>query len=106
MAQPSSIPTSISELSALSDEIWFLSGDTSVDTSWYTKRASLSTIYAATELFMTTDKSSGFIGTREFLDRRFKDGQIIGNAVGSVGQWVGFTAHAGLNVLRSKGLRI
>lgn len=106
MAQPSNIPTSMSELSALADEIWFLSGDTSVDTSWYTKRASLSTIYAATELFMTTDKSPDFKDTREFLERRFKDGQIVGSTLGSVGQWVGFTAHAGLNVLRSKGVRV
>ena len=106
MAQPSNIPTSISELSSLSDEIWFLAGDASVDTSWYTKRASLSTIYAATDLFMTTDKSPGFEDTREFLHRRFQDVQVVGSTVGSVGQWVGFTAHAGLNVLRSKGVRI
>jgi len=106
IAQPSNLPTAISELSSLSDEIWFLSGDTSVDTSWYTKRASLSTIYAATELFMTTDKSSDYKDTREFLDRRFGEVQVIGHAMGSLGQWVGFTAHAGLNVLRSKGVRI
>lgn len=106
MAQPSHVPTSLKELAALSDEIWFLSGDASVDTSWYTKRASLSTIYAATELFMTTDKSLDYIDTREFLDRRFRDVQIVGGAMGSVSQWVGFTAHAGLNVLRSKGVRI
>ncbi|KAF8866080.1 ubiquinone biosynthesis protein COQ9 [Acephala macrosclerotiorum] len=106
MAQPSNVPTSLKELAALSDEIWFLSRDESVDTSWYTKRASLSTIYAATELFMTTDKSPDYADTREFLDRRFRDVQIVGNAVGSVGQWIGFTASAGLNVLRSKGVRI
>ena len=48
MAQPSYLPTSIAELARLSDEIWFLAGDTSVDTSWYTKRASLSMIYSST----------------------------------------------------------
>jgi len=106
MAQPSNIPTSIGELASLSDEIWFLAGDKSVDSSWYTKRASLSTVYAATELFMTTDKSVDFSDTREFLDRRLRDIQVVGGAVGSVGQWVGFTAHAGINILRSKGVRI
>lgn len=106
MAQPSNIPTSLSELAALSDEIWFLAGDNAVDTSWYSKRASLSSIYAATELFMTTDKSTEFADTKEFLDRRFKDVQAVGSIVGSMGQWAGFTAHAGLNVLRSKGVRI
>jgi ubiquinone biosynthesis protein COQ9 len=106
IAQPSHFPTALHELSSLSDEIWFLSGDASVDTSWYTKRASLSTIYVATELFMTTDKSPAFKDTREFLDRRFKDVEIMGSVVGSVGQWTSFTAHAGLNVLRSKGVRM
>lgn len=106
MALPSNISTGISELVKLSDEIWFLAGDTSVDTSWYTKRASLSTIYATTELYMTNDKSPGFKETRQFMERRFEDGRIVGGAIGSVGEWVGFTAHAGLNVLRSKGVRI
>ncbi|KAK0106514.1 Ubiquinone biosynthesis protein coq9, mitochondrial [Cadophora gregata f. sp. sojae] len=106
MAQPSNLPTAISELSSLADEIWFIAGDKSVNSSWYTKRASLSTIYAATDLFMTTDKSPDFMKTRTFLDRRFADAEIIGKATGSVGQWMGFTAQAGLNVLRSKGVRI
>ena len=55
---------------------------------------------------MTTDKSPDFVDTREFLDRRLRDVQTVGGAMGSVGQWVGFTAHAGLNILRSKGVRI
>ncbi|TVY88226.1 Ubiquinone biosynthesis protein coq9, mitochondrial, partial [Lachnellula willkommii] len=106
MALPSNIPPSLRELGALSDEIWYLSGDTSVDSSWYTKRASLSSIYAASELFMTTDKTDGYKETRAFMERRFGDVQAVGGAVGSLGQWVGFNARAGLNVMRSKGARI
>jgi len=106
MALPSNIPSSLRELGALSDEIWYLAGDTSVDSSWYTKRASLSSLYAASELFMTTDKSEGYDETRAFMERRFGDVQAVGSAVGSLGQWVGFNARAGLNVLRSKGVRI
>ena len=48
MSLAGNIPTSISELAKLSDEIWYLAGDTSVDTAWYTKRASLSVVYAST----------------------------------------------------------
>ncbi|KAM3083357.1 Ubiquinone biosynthesis protein coq9, mitochondrial [Clarireedia jacksonii] len=103
---PSNLPTSLHELHLLSDEIWFLSGDTSVDSSWYTKRATLSSIYAATELYMTTDRSAGFKDTREFLDRRFRDSQVLGQLVGGVGEWVGFTVRAGMNVLRSRGVRV
>lgn len=47
MSQASTAPTSVAELARLSDEMWFLAGDASVDTSWYTKRAGLAAIYAA-----------------------------------------------------------
>jgi ubiquinone biosynthesis protein COQ9 len=55
---------------------------------------------------MTTDRSAGFQDTREFLDRRFRDSQVLGQLVGGVGEWVGFTVRAGVNVLRSKGVRV
>lgn len=106
MALPGNLSLSLHELASLSDEIWFLSGDISVDTSWYTKRASLSTIYAAADLFMTTDTSKGFTESREFLDRRFEDMSKAGAAIGDLGQWIGFTTRAGINVLRTKGVRI
>jgi ubiquinone biosynthesis protein COQ9 len=106
MALPSNVSTSLHELASLSDEIWFLSADKSVDTSWYTKRASLSAIYASTDLYMTTDKSDDFQDTKEFLDRRFEDSFNMGTVVKNLGEWMGFTAGAGINVLRSKGLRI
>jgi ubiquinone biosynthesis protein COQ9 len=106
MAQPSYAPAALKELAMLSDEIWFLTGDTSVDPSWYTKRATLSTIYASSELFMTNDKSADFRDTRKFLGRRLEEVKYIGGMLGSIGQWVGFSARAGVNVLRSKGVRI
>lgn len=106
MSLAGNIPQSLRELSALSDEIWFLAGDVSVDSSWYTKRASLAAIYGATEVFMTSDQSEGFRETKEFLDRRFEDTMTLGNAAGNISQWVGFTAGAAVNVLRSKGMRI
>jgi ubiquinone biosynthesis protein COQ9 len=106
MSLAGNIPTSLRELSNLSDEIWFLAGDTAVDSSWYTKRASLAAIYASAELFMTTDTSDGFAETRQFLDRRFEDSRALGEALGGVREWVGFTAGAAVNVLRSKGVRI
>jgi ubiquinone biosynthesis protein COQ9 len=106
MSLVGNVPTSLRELGALADEIWFLAGDVAVDSSWYTKRGSLSAIYASSEVFMTTDKSDGFRETKEFLDRRFEDSRMLGETVGSVGQWVGFTASSAINVLRSKGVRI
>ncbi|VUC23656.1 unnamed protein product [Clonostachys rosea] len=106
MAQPSYVPESIKELAALSDEIWFLAGDTAVDPSWYTKRATLSMVYTTTELFMTNDHSPDYVETGKFLTRRLDEVKSVGGALGNIGQWVGFTANAGINILRSKGVRI
>lgn len=106
MAQPSYVPPSLKELSLLADEIYFLAGDKAVDPTWYTKRASLSMIYGSSELFMTTDKSPGFLETRGFLQRRLDESQKAGSMFGAVGEWAGFTANAGVNLLRSKGVRI
>lgn len=106
MAQPTYIPPSLHELAALADEIWFLAGDTSVDTSWYTKRATLSAIYSATEVFMTQDTSKGFVETEQFLDSRLQDLQSVGGVMGKLGEWVNYTGHSTINVLRSKGVRI
>lgn len=96
----------MSELFSLSSEIWYLSGDTSVDTFWYTKRASLAAVYASSELFMTTDTSHGFVETEQFLDRRLEDVHRAGNVVGGVGEWVGFWAGSAVSLGRSWGMRI
>ncbi|OCK94318.1 ubiquinone biosynthesis protein COQ9 [Cenococcum geophilum 1.58] len=106
MAQPSYTFTSVAELARLVDEIWFLAGDTSVDTSWYTKRASLSAIYSATEIFMTQDRSLGFADTEKFLDARLEDSLNIGSFLAGLGEWADYTGHSFVNVLRSKGVRI
>ncbi|RDA83336.1 hypothetical protein CP532_5212 [Ophiocordyceps camponoti-leonardi (nom. inval.)] len=106
MAQPTWLPASLKELALLSDELWFLAGDKAVDSSWYSKRASLSIIYSATELFMTNDKSTDFAETRQFLNRRLEEAATAGKVVASLSQWMGFTGNASINVLRSKGLRI
>ncbi|WP_112310108.1 COQ9 family protein [Pseudogemmobacter bohemicus] len=55
------------------DAIWTALGDTSDDVNWYTKRMSLSAVYAATVLFWLGDDSTGQQATRDFLDRRIED---------------------------------
>jgi len=106
MAQPSYIPASTSELWSLADEIWFLAGDTALDTSWYTKRASLSAVYAAAEVFQTQDLSTEFKDTEKFLDARLDELRRFGIARSAVGEWVEYTGMSFVNVLRSKGVRI
>ncbi|MES2666322.1 MAG: COQ9 family protein [Pseudomonadota bacterium] len=53
-----------------SDAIWRALGDSSDDLNWYTKRATLSAVYAATVLYWLGDDSPGHLATWEFLDRR------------------------------------
>ncbi len=52
------------------DSIWYAAGDRSVDISFYGKRASLATIYAATLLYWLDDESEDCVATWGFLDRR------------------------------------
>ncbi|PVH96374.1 ubiquinone biosynthesis protein COQ9 [Periconia macrospinosa] len=106
MAQPTYVPPSLAELARLSDEMWYLAGDKSVDGSWYTKRASLSAIYSATEVFMTQDTSRNFVDTEQFLDARLSDGMKLGSTFGALSAWTDYTVHSAVNVLRSKGMRI
>lgn len=55
------------------DAIWTALGDTARDVSWYTKRATLSAVYASTVLFWLGDDSPGQENTWAFLDRRIED---------------------------------
>jgi ubiquinone biosynthesis protein COQ9 len=106
MSLAENIPASLRELAKLSDEIWFLAGDKAVDSSWYTKRASLSSVYAATEMYQTQDQSTDFKDTEAFLDRRLDEVRVLGGAVGGTLQWAGFQAGSVVNLLRSKGVRV
>jgi ubiquinone biosynthesis protein COQ9 len=106
MSLAENIPESLRELSRLSDEIWFLAGDKSVDGSWYTKRASLAGVYAATEVFQSTDQSTDFRDTEQFLDRRLEDLRTVGGAMSNTVQWLGFQGGSFVNLLRSKGVRV
>tara|TARA_B100001057_G_scaffold370773_1_gene374755 strand:- start:803 stop:1498 length:696 start_codon:yes stop_codon:yes gene_type:complete len=55
------------------DAIWTALGDTSLDVNWYTKRASLSTVYSTTILYWLGDESPENAATWAFLDRRIEN---------------------------------
>lgn len=61
------------------DAIWHAAGDRAADFSWYTKRASLGAVYAATVLYWLRDDSEDDEATLAFLDRRLE-------AIGRVGR--------------------
>jgi len=52
------------------DSVWYAAGDRSADFSWYTKRAILTGVYAATLLYWLRDTSEDDADTLAFVDRR------------------------------------
>ncbi|KAL1852676.1 Ubiquinone biosynthesis protein coq9, mitochondrial [Paecilomyces lecythidis] len=106
MSYPSNVPISLSELHALSSDILNLAGDKSIDASWYTKRLSLSAIYASSEVVMTQDSSPGFRSTEAFVNRRIEDNQYIGQKVCDITQYLGFMASTAVGLGRSWGMKI
>jgi ubiquinone biosynthesis protein COQ9 len=106
MSFPSNIPISLSELHTLSSDILYLADDASVDSSWYTKRLSLSTIYVSAEMIMTKDSSPDFTRTENFVERRIRDNETIGDKVGDVKSYLGFMAGTAVGLGRSWGLKI
>ncbi len=52
------------------DRMWRLAGDTSSDFNHYTKRMTLSAVYASTISVFVNDDSENFSDSRAFLDRR------------------------------------
>ncbi|WP_019956618.1 COQ9 family protein [Yoonia vestfoldensis] len=55
------------------DQIWTALGDTSDDANWYTKRLTLSGVYASVVLYWLGDDSTGGQATDAFIDRRIGD---------------------------------
>jgi len=61
------------------DAIWHAAGDRSADFSWYTKRAILAAVWAATLLYWLRDVSEDDAATLAFLDRRLAGVGRIGS---------------------------
>lgn len=55
------------------DTLWYASGDTATDFSYYTKRASLAAVYTATLLYWLEDASEDCAESWSFLRRRLAD---------------------------------
>jgi ubiquinone biosynthesis protein COQ9 len=75
---PQHAPLALRLLYETVDGIWYAAGDSATNFSFYTKRATLAAIYAATQLYWLEDRSPGFADTRAFLDRRLADAARLG----------------------------
>jgi ubiquinone biosynthesis protein COQ9 len=70
MAMPQNIPATARIGWRSADRMWRLAGDTATDFNHYTKRMTLSAVYASTLSVFVNDESEDFADTRAFLDRR------------------------------------
>jgi ubiquinone biosynthesis protein COQ9 len=70
MAMPGNVVTAAKLGWRSADRMWRLAGDTATDFNHYTKRMTLSAVYASTLSVFINDDSDDFSGTRAFLDRR------------------------------------
>lgn len=70
LALPQNGPLALRLLYETVDGVWYAAGDNATDFSFYTKRATLAAILAATMLYWLDDRSPGAADTRGFLERR------------------------------------
>ena len=62
------------------DAAWYAAGDAATDFSFYTKRAMLAGIYAATTFYWLDDRSEDCAETAAFLERRLRDAMVLPRA--------------------------
>ena len=70
MAMPQNLARSTKIGWRSADRMWRLAGDTASDFNHYTKRMTLSAVYASTLSVFVNDDSDNFADARAFLDRR------------------------------------
>ncbi|KAL2361166.1 hypothetical protein RJZ56_005958 [Blastomyces dermatitidis] len=106
MSLPFNIVPSISELYALSSDILYLANDNSVDSSWYTKRLAVATVYASADVFMIEDTSPGFSATKAFVERQLSDVNSVTRTLSEAKRYLGFVAGSVVGVGRSWGMKV
>jgi ubiquinone biosynthesis protein COQ9 len=94
-ALPHMAPVGAKLIWGTADLIWNSLGDSADDINWYTKRATLSGVYASVVLFWLGDDSPDASATRAFLDRRIDDVMQIEKAKAQVRGAAWFKPFAG-----------
>lgn len=78
LALPWNAPVSLRCTARTADAMWHAAGDRSADFAWYTKRASLAAVYAATLAYWMRDDRAETDDALAFLDRRLADLAAVG----------------------------
>lgn len=73
LALPWNAPLGLRCLARTASALWHAAGDRSADFSWYTRRATLAGVYAATLTFWMRPNQPDMAEVLSFLDRRLQD---------------------------------
>jgi ubiquinone biosynthesis protein COQ9 len=73
LALPQHVPLGLKLLYDTVDALWYAAGDSAADFSFYTKRATLAALYAATTFYWLDDRSPDGADTDAFVERRLDD---------------------------------
>lgn len=73
LAMPQNAPLAVKLGWRAADRMWRLAGDTATDYNHYTKRMTLSAVYASTVTVFLGDESEDWAETRAFLGRRIEN---------------------------------
>ena len=73
LALPWNLPSGLRNLARSASAIWHAAGDSSADFSWYTRRATVAGVYAATLAFWMRPGAPEMNEVLSFLDRRLQD---------------------------------
>jgi len=84
LAMPVNSPLAARLLARTADAMWHAARDTSTDFNYYTKRALLMAVQAATVVYWLNDESEGRAETWAFLDRRIANVLKVGKGIGAV----------------------
>lgn len=73
LALPWNLPVALRCTANTASSIWYAAGDSSADFSWYTRRATVAAIYAATLAYWLRPQAPELEEVLEFLDRRLSE---------------------------------
>jgi ubiquinone biosynthesis protein COQ9 len=90
LALPGNAPLGLKLLGRTVDALWHAADDRATDFSFYTKRAMLAGIYAATMLYWFDDRSEDGAATDAFLRRRLHDAMALPRLKAEFARIVGF----------------
>ncbi|KAK0500259.1 hypothetical protein EDD18DRAFT_821102 [Armillaria luteobubalina] len=86
--------------SRIADESCYLTGDTSVQLSWYARRASIAGIYGASELHQFTSPTTAY----SFLDNLFDTSNSFRTSIEELGLFSSYVSKGWKGIIKSKGI--